>query len=176
VSVTRSGPWRPRSTIAPVERNHADRRERRPIVCTGNGRPNPTTTTAAATTAIATIAAAREWWLSSQICWVSAQAVTFLQHCARISDPLAELYELIICTGMRKGEALALHWADVDLDDRLLFVRYTLSNVNNTTPVFTAPETSAWPTARATRTRTWSSPDATANRYDTSTCCATSAS
>lgn len=76
-----------------------------------------------------------------QVCWTPAQAVTFLQHCAQIRDPLAELYELIICTGMRKGEALAPHWADVDLDDRLLFVRYTLSNVNNTTPVFTTPKT-----------------------------------
>jgi len=67
--------------------------------------------------------------------------VTFLQHCTRTSDPLTKLYELIICTGMRKGEALALHWADVDLDDQLLFVRYTLSNINNTTPVFTTPKT-----------------------------------
>ena len=33
----------------------------------------------------------------------------------RVADPLTELYELIICTGLRKGEALALHWADVDL-------------------------------------------------------------
>jgi integrase len=46
-----------------------------------------------------------------------------------------------MCTGMRKGEALALHWADVDLDGRVLFVRYTLSNINNTTPTFTAPKT-----------------------------------
>lgn len=78
---------------------------------------------------------------SPQVCWTPAQAVIFLQHSTQIDDPLAELYELIICTGMRKGEALALHWADVDLDDRLLFVRYTLSNINNTTPVFTTPKT-----------------------------------
>ena len=76
-----------------------------------------------------------------QVCWSPAQAVTFLQHCTQIADPLAELYELIICTGMRKGEALALHWADIDLAEQLLFVRYTLSNVNNTTPVFTTPKT-----------------------------------
>jgi hypothetical protein len=31
-----------RSTIAPVERNHADRRERRRSMCTGIGRANPT--------------------------------------------------------------------------------------------------------------------------------------
>jgi integrase len=55
--------------------------------------------------------------------------------------------ELIVCTGMRKGEAWALHWADVDLDARLLLIRWTLSNVNNTTPVFTTPKTrssNAW--------------------------------
>jgi hypothetical protein len=27
-------------------------------------------------------------------------------------DPLTEVYELLICTGMRKGEALGLHEAD----------------------------------------------------------------
>ena len=42
---------------------------------------------------------------------------------------------------MRKGEAVALHWDDVYLEDRVLFVRHTLSNVNNTTPVFTTPKT-----------------------------------
>lgn len=56
-----------------------------------------------------------------RVCWSPAQAVTFLRHCAAVADPLAELFELIVCTGMRKGEALALHWADV--------------------PVFTAPKT-----------------------------------
>jgi integrase len=48
---------------------------------------------------------------------------------------------VLIGTGLRKGEALGLHWADIDLDQRVLFVRYTLSNINNTTPVFTAPKT-----------------------------------
>ena len=76
-----------------------------------------------------------------RVCWSPAQAVTFLRHCAAVADPLTELFELIVCTGMRKGEALALHWADVDLDVRLLFVRWTLSNINNATPVFTAPKT-----------------------------------
>jgi integrase len=76
-----------------------------------------------------------------QTCWSPAQAATFLRHCAHVDDPLGQLYELIICTGLRKGEALALHWADVDLPRRLLFVRYTLSNINNTTPVFTTPKT-----------------------------------
>ncbi|MDA3644279.1 site-specific integrase [Saccharopolyspora indica] len=76
-----------------------------------------------------------------RICWTPAEAVRFLAHCAAVNDPLTELFEVLIGTGMRKGEALALHWADVHLDDRVLYVRYTLSNVNNTTPVFTAPKT-----------------------------------
>jgi integrase len=48
---------------------------------------------------------------------------------------LTNLFELIIGTGLRKGEALALHWADVHLDQAVLFVRYTMSNISNTTPV-----------------------------------------
>ncbi|MGW1680915.1 site-specific integrase [Saccharopolyspora sp. NPDC002376] len=76
-----------------------------------------------------------------RICWTPAEAVRFLAHCADINDPLTELFEVLIGTGMRKGEALALHWADVHLDDRVLYVRHTLSNVNNTTPVFTTPKT-----------------------------------
>jgi integrase len=58
-----------------------------------------------------------------------------------VSDPLIELYEVFLGTGMRRGEALALHWRDVDLDARMLFVRYTLSNIDNSTPVFTTPKT-----------------------------------
>jgi integrase len=74
-------------------------------------------------------------------CWTPKQAAGFLRYCTQMADPLTELYELIIGTGMRKGEALGLHWAEVDLEQRMLFVRYTLSNVNNTTPVFTTPKT-----------------------------------
>jgi integrase len=73
--------------------------------------------------------------------WTPEQAATFLRYCAQIDDPLTDLFELIIGTGLRKGEALALHWADVHLDQAVLFVRYTLSNISNTTPVMTAPKT-----------------------------------
>jgi integrase len=101
--------------------------------------------------------------------------------------------ELILCTGMRKGEALALHWADVDLDAQVLLVRYTLSNINNTTPMFSTPKTksshtwiglsqrapsapctdkrignvsSGWLPARHTEIRIWSSRAATDNPCD----------
>src|SRR5262249_40673404 len=58
-------------------------------------------------------------------CWTVEEAAAFLRHCHQINDPLTELFEVLICTGMRKGEALGPHWADVDLDARLLFVRHT---------------------------------------------------
>ncbi|USX56248.1 tyrosine recombinase XerC [Lentzea sp. HUAS12] len=75
------------------------------------------------------------------VCWSPAEAATFLKHCADHNEPLTNLFELIIGTGMRRGEALALHWSDVHLEERMLFVRHTLSNINNSTPVFTAPKT-----------------------------------
>lgn len=76
-----------------------------------------------------------------RVCWSAQEAVRFLRYCADVADPLADLYEVIIGTGMRRGEALALHWADVRLEDRVLFVRYTLSNVDNSRPVFSPPKT-----------------------------------
>lgn len=42
------------------------------------------------------------------------------------------LYALAVTTGMREGELLGLHWADVDLDAGTLLVRYTLSRVGKT--------------------------------------------
>jgi integrase len=44
---------------------------------------------------------------------------------------------------MRKGEALGLHWSDVDLKAWLLFVRHTLVAVDNSRLVFNTPKTPA---------------------------------
>jgi integrase len=74
-------------------------------------------------------------------CWTIAEAVVFLRYCRQIDDPLAELFELLICTGMRKGEALGLHWVDVNLDAKLLFVRHTLVAVDNSRLMFNTPKT-----------------------------------
>jgi integrase len=55
-------------------------------------------------------------------------------RCAR-SSPLrkgsryALLFALIVYSGLRRGEALALHWSDIDLDAKLLRVRGTLARV-----------------------------------------------
>ena len=75
--------------------------------------------------------------------WTAAQAVRFLEHAHQMDDRLADLFELIIGTGMRRGEALALHWSDVDLVARVLCVhptRGTLSDVAGRL-MFTAPKT-----------------------------------
>jgi integrase len=69
------------------------------------------------------------------------EAARFLWYCQQVDDPLTELFEVLVCTGMRKGEALGLHWADVDLQARLLFVRHILVAVDNSRPVFTTPKT-----------------------------------
>jgi integrase len=42
----------------------------------------------------------------------------------------APLFALLVNTGLRRGEALALHWSDVDLDAKLLRVRGTLARVD----------------------------------------------
>jgi integrase len=45
-------------------------------------------------------------------------------------DRLECLFRVMLATGLRRGEALALHWSDVDLDAGLLRVRWTLSRTS----------------------------------------------
>ena len=45
-------------------------------------------------------------------------------------DRLESLFRVMLATGLRRGEALALHWPDVDLDAGLLRVRWTLSRTS----------------------------------------------
>jgi integrase len=54
---------------------------------------------------------------------------------------MADLFEVLIGTGMRKGEALGLHWDDVHLDQGVLYVRCTLSAIDNNHLVITTPKT-----------------------------------
>ena len=73
--------------------------------------------------------------------WTNTQASQFLRHCHDADPAFADLVELIIGTGMRKGEALGLHWNDVHLEQRMLFVRWSLSAVDNQRLVLGAPKT-----------------------------------
>ncbi len=45
-------------------------------------------------------------------------------------DRLEPLYRVMLATGLRRGEALALHWRDVDLDAGVLRVHWTLSRTS----------------------------------------------
>jgi len=77
---------------------------------------------------------------AERLCWSPAQAAAFLRHnAASHADPLADLYEVMIGTGLRRGEVLGLHWADVHLMDRTLFVRWTLTAVTTTTSTWDRP-------------------------------------
>lgn len=46
------------------------------------------------------------------------EARTLLEVAAERQDRLLGLWSLALATGMRRGELLALHWADVDLGDK----------------------------------------------------------
>ncbi|MER5671944.1 tyrosine-type recombinase/integrase [Pseudonocardia alni] len=73
--------------------------------------------------------------------WTVAEAIGFLAHVHDAGERDADLFELLIGTGLRKGEALALRWSDVDTAARIAHVRQTLSSVDNSRLVFTAPKT-----------------------------------
>ncbi|TKA03042.1 hypothetical protein FCI23_37440 [Actinacidiphila oryziradicis] len=73
--------------------------------------------------------------------WTPEQAARFLRHCHRADPFMADLCEVLIGTGMRKGEALGLHWKDVHLPEQVLYVRYTLSAIDNNRVVLTSPKT-----------------------------------
>ena len=50
---------------------------------------------------------------------------------------------LLLCTGMRKSEALALTWEDVDMETRVIHVTKALEYPDGNTPHVKAPKTSA---------------------------------
>jgi integrase len=55
-------------------------------------------------------------------------------------DRLYPLVVLLLGTGMRRGEALALHWRDVDLTNSVARVRWTLGRVDRRL-IFDEPKT-----------------------------------
>ena len=52
--------------------------------------------------------------------WTASEAATFLK--ATRTDEWGLLYRLLLATGMRRGEAIALHWDDLDLDNSIIRV------------------------------------------------------
>jgi len=77
-------------------------------------------------------------------CWSPVHAATILRHNAGVyADQLRDFFELVIGTGLRRGEALGLHWADVHLMERKLFVRWTLATVDNNHLHLGPPKTKA---------------------------------
>jgi integrase len=72
--------------------------------------------------------------------FTAEQARTFLT--AIVDDPLEALYVLALTTGMRRGEMLALHWADVDLDSGFVQVRFTVQHIAGAQVIYSAPKTS----------------------------------
>jgi integrase len=56
-------------------------------------------------------------------------------------DRLEALYVLAVTTGMRRGELLGLHWADVDLDGGYVQVHYTLQHLKDGAYTFAPPKT-----------------------------------
>lgn len=60
--------------------------------------------------------------------WTAEQCQTFLHDIA--DDRLANLYDLILVTGMRRGEAIGLRWEDLDLEGRCLFVVQQITEVH----------------------------------------------
>ncbi|WP_078910990.1 tyrosine-type recombinase/integrase [Streptomyces sp. NRRL WC-3742] len=73
--------------------------------------------------------------------WSAEQAVTFLTHCRGVDPAFADLFEVVIGTGLRKGEALGLQRQCVRIDDRVMYIRHTLSAIDNHELVLTAPKT-----------------------------------
>lgn len=79
--------------------------------------------------------------------WSEQDAAQFLTYCHRADPLFADLVEVLIGTGMRKGEALGLCWEDVRFHERILYVRHSLIALDNNHLVLETPKTDA--------SRTW---------------------
>jgi integrase len=61
--------------------------------------------------------------------FLTPEQVRALLEAAKTSR-YASLFSLLVNTGLRRGEALALRWSDIDFEDKLLRVRGTLARVD----------------------------------------------
>lgn len=67
--------------------------------------------------------------------WTPEQCHVFLGHAA--GDRLANLYQLMLVTGMRRGEAIGMRWEDVDLHGQCLFIVQQITEVRGKSVVGT---------------------------------------
>lgn len=61
--------------------------------------------------------------------WTPEHTGAFLDHAEAADDRLYPLYHLVAMTGLRRGEACGLHWADVDLDRKTITVRWQITQL-----------------------------------------------
>ena len=59
--------------------------------------------------------------------WTPAQTGQFLDHAA--GHRLSALYHLIAFRGLRRGEACGLRWEDLDLEERMMTVRWQITQL-----------------------------------------------
>lgn len=64
-----------------------------------------------------------------------------LLEAMKISPKWYTYFRLLAFTGMRRGEALALSWDDVDFENQSIHVRSTVATGINNTPYITTPKT-----------------------------------
>ncbi|WP_280682162.1 site-specific integrase [Kitasatospora sp. MAA19] len=81
---------------------------------------------------------------AERLCWTAVQAAAFLRHNELYyRDQVADVFEVMLGTGMRRGEVLGLHWEDVHFMERKIFVRWTLATIDNNELHLCAPKTKA---------------------------------
>jgi integrase len=61
--------------------------------------------------------------------WTVEQARQFLASARDDADPHYAGYVLLLCLGLRRGELLALHWSDVDLDTATVQIHRELQRI-----------------------------------------------
>jgi integrase len=73
--------------------------------------------------------------------WEPHQVRTFLDRCAH--HRLGAVFEVVVLTGLRRGEITGLRWSDVDLAARKVVVRRNRVTVNGRVQEQNAPKTKA---------------------------------
>jgi integrase len=80
--------------------------------------------------AAATPPSARQARSPEMQAWTASQLAAFLRW-ADAKSPLAVLWHALSMTGMRRGEALALRWRDIDLDAGTVSIRRSAGMIRN---------------------------------------------